>query len=102
MTPDQVADVRADIWAEPWKDPQLFPDLLHKAVTELAQVATGSVLFVGPWSGGAPRLAIDCEDTPIQEWAADLLRKLQDRAKSGVPFDEPPHEDQPPTDPEDL
>ena len=101
MTPDEVADVRADIWAEPWKDPQLFPDCLHKVVAELGTVATGGVLLVGRAPGDLPQLAIDCEDSPIQRWAADLLRRLQDRARSGVPFDEP-YGDQPPTDPEAL
>lgn len=101
MTPDDVADIRADIWAEPWKDRQLFPDLLHKVVTELTVVATGGVLEIG-WDGGAPQLAIDCENSPIQEWASSLLRTMQNRARSGVPFDEPPYEDQPPTNPEDL
>lgn len=104
MNQDQLEDVRADIYAEPWKDPQLFPDLLHKAITELAVVATGGVLYVGraPGPGNLPRVAIDCENSPIQEWAADLLRRMQDRARSGVPFGEPSYGDLGPTNPKDA
>lgn len=101
MNQEQLEDVRADIYAEPWKDPQLFPDLLHKAITELGTVATGGVLCVGR-DGDVPRLAIDCEDSPIQEWASDLLRRMQDRARSGVPFGEPSYGDLGPTNPKDV
>lgn len=111
MTPDQLEDVKADIYAEPWKDPQLFPDLLHKAIAELGIVATGGVLVVGDdtsyadainRTGPIPRFAIDCEGTPVQEWAADLLRRMQGRARGGVPFDEPVYGDLGPTNPKDV
>ena len=95
MTPDQFEDVRADIWAEPWKDPQLFPDCLNFVVTELGKSATED------WSA-APSQALRDVGPLVAAWAEDLLKKLQQRARSGVPFDEPPYGDQPPTDPEEL
>lgn len=102
LTPEQFEDVRADIYAEPWKDPQLFPDLVHMALTELGVAAGGGVLEVGRSAGDTPRFAIDCEDSPIQEWAAELLRTFHTRAKSGVPFGEPAWGDLGPTNPEEL
>lgn len=102
MNQDQLEDVRADIYAEPWKDPQLFPDLLHKAITELGIVATGGVLLVDRPGTNPAGFAIDCEDSPMQKWAADLLRRMQDRARSGVPFGEPSYGDLGPTNPKDA
>lgn len=89
MTPDQLEDVRADIYAEPWKDPQLFPDLLHKAITEIGKVATGQLD------------EFEREDRP-DEWAAKLLREMQERARRGVPFGEPVYGDLGPTNPKDV
>ena len=78
MTPDELEEIRADIWAEPWKDPSLFPDLLNRAVTELGKAATGGI-----------------PDPVAPVWAATLLRILQRRAKSGIPFGEPPPDEPP-------
>lgn len=99
MTPDQLEDIRADIYAEPWKDPQLFPDLLHKAITELSRIAT---------------FATDDEPIKLSDgfqffptpgakwWASDLLRSLQNRARNGIPFGEPEWGDLGPTNPKDA
>lgn len=101
MTPERFEDIRADIYAEPWKDPQLFPDLLHKAIEKLGVIATGGVLEVG-YERGAPRYAIDCEGSSLQEWAESVLEQMARRARSGVPFGEPEYGDLPPTNPEEL
>jgi hypothetical protein len=89
MKPAELDEIRQCIWAEPWKDPSLFPDLLNRAVTELGAVAVAET-----------GLGYRCEDA--ERWAADLLRKLGDRARSGIPFGEPPPDDPAPTNPEDL
>jgi hypothetical protein len=101
---DQLEDVRADIYAEPWKDPQLFPDLLHKAITELSQLATYEH-STDPATAGGLQLADGFRFVPTPGaiwWASDLLRALQDRARSGVPFDEPSYGDLGPTNPKDA
>lgn len=98
MTPDQVEDVRTDVYAEPWKDPQLFPDLLHKAITELGHLATDTRCALMPIEDANQRLIWP---EVVAEWAAQLLREMQERARSGVPFGEPAWGDQPPP-PEDL
>jgi len=97
MTPDQLEDVKADIYAEPWKDPQLFPDLLHKAITELGELATGD------HSNCTPGHMCQLPGGPeARRWAADLLRRMQGRARSGVPFGEPAYGDLGPTNPKDV
>jgi hypothetical protein len=96
---DQLEDVRADIYAEPWKDPQLFPDLLHKAITELGHLAADTRCALRQVEDENP-----CLIWPevVAEWAASLLRDLQHRARSGVPFGEPSYGDLGPTNPKDV
>lgn len=104
MTPDHLEDVRADIYAEPWKDPQLFPDLLHKAITELGQLATYEYSTDVGTAGGL-LLADGFRFVPTPGaiwWASDLLRTLQGRARGGVPFGEPEWGDLGPTNPKDA
>lgn len=100
MNADEYDEIRADIWAEPWKDPSLFPDLLNRAVTELGKVATGPVCDCYPaeippvmWQGRRPSCPAHGDSS---EWAASVLRALGGRARSGVPFDEPPPDEPPP------
>lgn len=100
MKAKRVEEIREVIWCEPWKDPQLFPDLLVRVFNELGVIATGGVLEVGRPGINPDGFAIDCEDSPIQKWASQLLEVMDLRARSGIPFDEP-YDDQPPTDPED-
>ena len=95
MKPDELEEIRADIWAEPWKDPSLFPDLLNRTVTELGIVATGGVSEVGRPGVDPTGYAIDWEEGAGRHWAASLLRLLQHRAKSGIPFGEPPPDEAP-------
>lgn len=94
MKPAELDEIRQTIWAEPWKDQQLFPDLLTRAVTELGRIATGDPVRSNTtgWHHFNDAYA---------DWAADLLRTLGDRARTGIPFGEP-YGDQPPTNPEDL
>lgn len=98
MTPEQVEDVRADIWAEPWKDPQLFPDLLHRIVTELGEIATGDNITLG----FVRRLGGEHVGDLMQGWAEDMLAILAGRATSGIPFGEPAYGDLGPTNPKDI
>jgi hypothetical protein len=102
---DQLEDVRADIYAEPWKDPQLFPDLLHKAITELGHMATSTCwCYPGgcsPDSYEGPQRDCPLHGEPCY-WASELLRQMQDRARSGVPFGEPAYGDLGPTNPKDV
>lgn len=105
MKAERVEEIREVIWCEPWKDNQLFPDLLVRVFNELASVATETCRcypggFTGDTYEGPQR------DCPVHGepsyWASDLLEVLDLRARSGIPFDEPPYDDQPPTNPEDL
>lgn len=91
----ELDEIRADIWAEPWKDPQLFPDLLHYVVGELGKTA------LQDWTS-APSQALRDVGPLVATWAEDVLVKMQQRAKSGIPFGEPIHGDLPATNPEDL
>jgi hypothetical protein len=53
-----------------YEDPQCLPQMFHKVVTEVGEVAVDP----GNASSG---------------WASELLRALALRAKSGIPFGEP-------------
>lgn len=104
MKAERLEEIRADIWCEPWKDPQLFPDILVRVFNELGYVATATCRCypggVSPASYEGPQ-----RDCPLHGetsyWAEQLLEVLDQRARFGIPFDEP-YDDQPPTDPEDL
>lgn len=98
MTPEELQEIREEIWTEPWKDPALFPDCLAHVVAALGELATCAYEVMAPICHPYPVQ----DDHEMEEWATDLLRQLFDRSKSGVPFGEPMHGDQPPTNPEDL
>lgn len=72
MNTEELDSITANIYADPmhYEDPQCLPDLLKKAITEVGAVA------VDP-------------QHPAAAWAADLLRALELRAVSGIPFGEP-------------
>lgn len=95
---DEYEKIRAEIWAEPWKDPSLFPDLLNRVVTELGKVALEEcTCYPGGFSpetyeGVQEHCAV--HGRPAY-WAAEMLRDLGGRAKSGVPFDEPATDEPP-------
>lgn len=99
MKDERVEEIREVIWCEPWKDNQLFPDLLVRVFNELAHLATDTRCALRPIEEANPRLIWP---EVVAEWAAELLEVLDLRARSGIPFDEPPYDDQPPTNPEDL
>lgn len=92
MNAAELQEIRDEIWTEPWKDPQLFHDLLNHVVNLLGELA------IDPSREG---LYDPIRPYEVTEWATGVLRELEARAKSGVPFNEPVWGDQPPP-PEDL
>lgn len=70
LTPEEWVAIRDEIWDHPWDDPSRFPDLLVEAVKVLGEVGMGGDPF-------SRRIATQC------------LRRLNYRAKTGVPLNEP-------------
>ena len=106
MKADELVHVRADIQAaiarSGQNDPPLLPQLLNRCLDVIAGFATGEpecVCYPRGWTPDAT-FAIDCPvDGDGIEWAAELLRDMQIRAVSGIPWgepvdDEPPHRDE--------
>ena len=94
------ADVRQAILEARQHDPTVTLEILWRLFNAIGRVAlagTGHSSLVGPTTPGAFHLCCRCYP---DSWSEHLLRDVQLRAVSKVPYGEPVHED-PPSDPED-
>ena len=91
MKPTELEHIRYDIAnaivENRHDDPAAPADMLKHLVDELGIAATGGVSSVGQPGITPNGYAIDWEGTPAMEWAADLLRSVQLRAVSQIPYD---------------
>lgn len=71
LTPEEYEAIKADVWESNWTDPQRFPECLQVAMEALRTIACVTV------------------STPPEVTATQALRRIVQRAVSGVPFGEP-------------
>lgn len=74
MTPEELDDIVGELYPPSFRDPGLIPECFALALRELGQVATGK------------GLGYRCEDAEL--WAEQMLRRMVQRAKNGIPLTE--------------
>lgn len=94
MQADELDHIRADVHAAILEaqqhDPTVTLEILWRLLDEI-----GVVALAGPWHSIGP-LQVCCRCSP-DAWSASLLRDVQTRAVSKVPYGEAPT-DEPPED----
>lgn len=95
MKADELEAIRDDVQtavinADYNGDPTLLPQLLDKLLTEIGRVAVLDPPFHLP--AHAMQTCVGCYPN---EWAGSILRNVQTRAISRIPYGEPTHDDEP-------
>lgn len=83
------ADVHTAVLEAQREDPTVTLEILFRLLDELGIVATGGVSEVNRPGANPNGWVLDWEDSRASDWAKDLLREVQLRATSKVPYGEP-------------
>lgn len=83
MTPEELESVIGELYPPSFRDPGLIPECFALSLRELGRVATDPYAVFREWS-----LAPEIDRPPVQIWAEQLLRRMVQRAKNGVPLNE--------------
>lgn len=81
MTPEELDAIVGELYPPSFRDPALIPECFALALKELGRVATEPYEVFREWS-------LDPETTrpPVQIWAEQVLRRMVQRAKTGIPL----------------
>lgn len=86
MTPEELDDIIGELYPPSFRDPALIPECFALALRELGRVATDPYQVFREWSLAAETDRATA--SPVQMWAEQVLRRMVQRAKNGVPLNE--------------
>jgi hypothetical protein len=83
VTPEELDTIIGELYPPSFRDPALIPECFALALKEIGRVATEPYAVFREWS-----LAPETDRPPVQIWAEQVLRRMVQRAKNGVPLNE--------------